>query len=71
MANFILKGLQRYGDRQRTLGINRCDEWAGNLAAELKPVSLLDVGCGDGGMLFKYFKQVPAEFYGVEGAPSL
>lgn len=71
MANFILKGLQRYGDRHRTLGINRCDDWAGNLAAELKPLSLLDVGCGDGGMLFKYFKQVPAEFYGVEGAPSL
>ena len=69
MANFILKGLQSYGARQRTLGVNRCDDWAGQLAVALKPTCLLDVGCGDGRMLFKYFKQMPAEFHGVEGAP--
>jgi hypothetical protein len=70
-SNFFLKALQRYGDRHRHLGIERCNDWAGQNAAALKPNSLLDVGCGDGNMLFKYFKQVPAEFYGAEGAPLL
>jgi SAM-dependent methyltransferase len=69
--NFLLKGLQKYGARQRFLGIERCNDWAGQSAAALNPDSLLDVGCGDGEMLFKYLKQVPSEFYGVEGAPGL
>lgn len=71
MANFIVKALQTSVARSRHAGIGRCDDWAGQLAAELKPESLLDVGCGDGGMLFRYFKQVPREFHGVEGAPDL
>jgi len=71
MANFILKKLQQFGAHQRFLGIERCNDWAGRSAADLKPQTLLDVGCGDGGMLFRYFKQVPPEFYGVEGAPLL
>jgi len=71
MANFILKRLQSSVARYHHLGIERCNDWAGQAAAELKPNSLLDVGCGDGGMLFRYFKQVPREFYGVEGAPPL
>ena len=71
MANFILKGLQNFGAHQRFLGINRCNDWAGQSAADLNPQTLLDVGCGDGGMLFRYFKTVPKEFYGVEGAPAL
>jgi SAM-dependent methyltransferase len=69
MANIILKALQTSVARSRLAGIRRCDDWAGNLAAELKPDSLLDVGCGDGSMLFRYFKQPPRELYGVEGAP--
>jgi SAM-dependent methyltransferase len=71
MANFILKSLHRFGDRQRTLGINRCDDWAGQSAAALEPDCLVDVGCGDGSMLFRYLKKIPREFYGVEGAPLL
>lgn len=71
MANFILKKLQALVADSRRAGIDRCNDWAGNLAAELKPQSILDVGCGDGNMLFRYFKQVPHEFYGVEGAPDL
>jgi SAM-dependent methyltransferase len=67
--NFLLRWLHAYGDRQRALGINRCNDWAGQAAAELSPNSLLDVGCGDGGMLFRYLKKIPGEFYGVEGAP--
>jgi hypothetical protein len=30
-ANFILKTLQRFGDRQRHLGIERCNDWGGEL----------------------------------------
>jgi SAM-dependent methyltransferase len=71
MANFILKALQGVVARSRHAGIGRCNDWAGQLAAELKPESILDVGCGDGEVLFRYFKQVPREFYGVEGAPDL
>jgi SAM-dependent methyltransferase len=71
MANFILKALQRFGERHRYLGVRRCDDWGGRAVVELSPQSLLDVGCGDGSMLFRYLKQVPAEFYGVEGAPAL
>jgi len=69
--NFLLKGLQEYGARQRHLGIQRSNDWAGQSAAGLNPHSLLDVGCGDGEMISQYFKQPPPEFYGVEGAPDL
>jgi SAM-dependent methyltransferase len=71
MANFLLKILQDSVARSRHAGIERCDDWAGQLAAELKPESLLDVGCGDGGRLFQYFKHVPRDFHGVEGSPDL
>jgi SAM-dependent methyltransferase len=71
MANLILKRLQAVVDRSRRAGIYRCDDWAGQLAADLKPESLIDVGCGDGGRLFKYLKTLPREFHGVEGAPEL
>ena len=69
--NFLLRWLQDYGARQRLLGINRCNDWAGQAVAELSPDSLLDVGCGDGSMLFRYLKKIPRGFYGVEGAPPL
>ena len=71
MANIILKNIQTSVARSRHAGIGRCDDWAGQMAAELKPETILDVGCGDGSMLFRYFKTVPREFYGVEGAPEL
>ena len=68
--NFILRWLQHYADRQR--------HWASTGAmigpeavVELAPDSLVDVGCGDGSMLFRYLKKIPREFYGVEGAPLL
>src|ERR1017187_7114551 len=69
--NYLLKGLQKFAADQRVLGIERCSDWGGKNAASLKPSSLLDVGCGDGARLFKYFQQAPAEFYGMEGAPDL
>lgn len=69
MANPILKFLQNYGAEQRRLGIERSNGWAGQSAIALKPQSLLDVGCGDGSMLFRYMKTPPPELYGVEGAP--
>lgn len=71
MANFILKFLQASVAKSHQAGIRRSDDWAGQLAAELKPDSLLDVGCGDGSRLFPYFKKPPREFYGVEGSPEL
>jgi SAM-dependent methyltransferase len=69
--NIFFKKLQDYVARQRHAGIERCNGWAGKLAAELRPESILDVGCGDGSLLFRYFKKIPPQFYGVEGAPSL
>jgi SAM-dependent methyltransferase len=69
MANFILKLLQSYGAEQRRLGMERCNDWAGQSAVALKPHSLLDVGCGDGNLLFRYLQTPPPEFHGVEGAP--
>ncbi|MGA2279495.1 MAG: class I SAM-dependent methyltransferase [Verrucomicrobiota bacterium] len=67
--NIILRLLHRYADRQRTLGIERCNDWGGKTVVELAPDSLVDVGCGDGDLLFRYLKKSPREFYGVEGAP--
>ena len=68
--NIIIKCLQRFADRQRALGLERCNDWAGKAVADLTPDSLLDVGCGDGKFLFRYLRQVPREFWGVEGTPS-
>lgn len=65
----ILSLLQRYAARHRVLGIERCNEWAGKAVVELSPTSLLDVGCGDGSLLFRYLKESPKDFCGVEGAP--
>ncbi|HEX9048213.1 MAG TPA: class I SAM-dependent methyltransferase, partial [Verrucomicrobiae bacterium] len=71
MANFIIKSLQNIVARSRKDGIERSTDWAGKLAAQLNPQVILDIGCGDGGALFQYFKTVPREFYGLEGAPDL
>lgn len=69
--NYLVKKIQTSVARSRHAGIDRCNDWAGELAAALQPESILDVGCGDGSMLFRYFKQIPREFHGVEGAPDL
>ena len=69
--NIILQWLQRYAAHQRFLGIERCNAWGGNIVVELAPDSLVDVGCGDGSLLFRYLKKSPREFYGVEGSPLL
>jgi len=70
-SNIIVRGLQRFGAHHRFLGIERCNDWIGRAAADLRPESLLDVGCGDASMLFRYLKQIPSDFHGVEGAPNL
>lgn len=69
MANFILSGLQAAVARSRFAGIERSNDWAGRTAVALKPHSLLDVGCGDGSLLFRYFPAPVPEHHGVEGAP--
>ncbi len=67
--NFLLKRLHDFGARQRELGIERSNDWAGQTAAALKPDSILDVGCFDGSMLARYFKTPPQEYHGIECAP--
>ena len=69
MPNALLKLLQSYGAKERRLGIIRCNDWAGQSVVALKPDSLLDVGCGDGSLIFQYLKTLPKELHGVEGAP--
>ena len=71
MPNIIIKAIQNSVAKSRHAGINRSDDWAGQLAASLNPETVLDVGCGDGSLLFRYFKSPPKNFHGVEGAPEL
>ncbi len=51
--------------------MERCNAWAGRTVAELRPASLLDVGCGDGSLLLRYLEKMPRDFCGVEAAPEL
>lgn len=67
--NFLLNKMHQFGARQRHLGMERCNDWAGNSALELKPNAILDVGCFDGSMLARYFKTLPPECHGAECAP--
>lgn len=39
--------------------------------ARLQPKMLLDVGCGDGSLLFRYLKHKPERFHGIEAEPGL
>ena len=50
-------------------GALRSSDWAGEIVASLKPVALLDIGCGDGAKLFHYLKHTPERFCGVEASP--
>jgi SAM-dependent methyltransferase len=70
MANFIVKFLQNSVARSHRLGIERCRDWAVELAVSLNPGSILDVGCGDGRLLPPYFKDKLVDLHGVEGAPA-
>src|ERR1043166_1982664 len=62
---------------QRTVGAGyrqscvRCNDWSGLRVAALKPRALLDVGCGDASLLFRYLKHTPELFCGIEAAPGL
>jgi len=69
MANPILKYIQRTVNRSRDAGVERCRDWAGQQAADLRPQAILDIGCGDGSALFRYFKAAPPLFCGIEGSP--
>jgi len=71
VTNFFIKRLQAFGARQRDLGMERCNAWAGRLVAALEPESLLDVGCGDGSLLMRYLGKLPRDYCGVEAAPDL
>jgi SAM-dependent methyltransferase len=51
--------------------MERCNDWAGKTVASLKPEVVLDVGCGKGAFLYRYFDKIPGEFHGVEGAADL
>lgn len=67
--NPLLQWLHHYADKQRAMGLQRCDDWAGHAVASLAPHSLVDVGCGYGEFLFRYLKQVPKDFYALEASP--
>jgi SAM-dependent methyltransferase len=64
-----LQWLKNYAAKQRVLGIDRCNDLVGAATVTLKPTSLLDVGCGDGSMMAKYFGTLPPDCHGIEGAP--
>lgn len=49
----------------------RCRDWSGQQVAALRPERLLDVGCGDGSLLFRYLDKAPSFFHGIEAAPEL
>lgn len=65
----IISKIQKIVSQSRHAGVVRSEDWAGRLTVDLKPDSLLDVGCSDGSRLFSYFKTPPAHFYGGESAP--
>lgn len=70
-GNPLLNCLRNYGAKHRKLGIDRCNEWACQSVARLAPQKLVDIGCGDGDVLYSQLKVKPAEYHGVEGAPAL
>ena len=49
----------------------RCNDWSGERVAVLRPRVLLDVGCGDGSLLFRYLDYRPGRLCGIEAAPAL
>jgi SAM-dependent methyltransferase len=67
----IVRALQRTVSTGYARTCQRCNDWSGRAVAALRPQSLLDVGCADGDFLFKYLDYKPANFCGIEAAPSL
>ncbi len=69
MANFALRKIQQLVNKSRDAGVDRCCDWAGFQARDLKPAAILDVGCGDGTCLLRYFNPGTTKLYGIEGSP--
>ena len=67
----VIAFFQRRVARDRHTCAERCNDWAGLRVAKLRPQSLLDVGCGDGSLLFRYLDYKPALFCGIEVVPEL
>lgn len=70
MSIFIgfLQRMVRGGYHQSAL---RCNDWSGLRVAALRPRVLLDVGCGDASLLFRYLQHTPEQFCGIEASPEL
>jgi SAM-dependent methyltransferase len=67
----LTKLLQRMVMKAYQRSCQRCNDWSGSRVAELRPRSLLDVGCADGVFLFNYLDYQPERFCGIEASPSL
>lgn len=67
----IVRALQKMVSAGYVRSCQRCNDWSGQRVAQLRPQSLLDVGCADGAFLFKYLDYKPARFEGIEAAPAL
>ena len=67
----IIRLLQRMVSNAYVRSCQRCNDWSGQRVARLRPKALLDVGCADGGFLFKYLDYNPEVFCGIEAAPAL
>ena len=67
----IVKALQRMVSSGYLRSCQRCNDWSGHGVRALRPQALLDVGCADGGFLFKYLDYKPELFCGIEAAPEL
>ncbi len=67
----MIRLLQRMVTTAHARSCQRCNDWGGQRVAQLRPQVLLDVGCGDGSLLFQYLDYQPAQFHGIEAAPEL
>jgi SAM-dependent methyltransferase len=67
----LVRLMQRMVSSGYLRSCERCNDWSGKQAADLRPNELLDVGCGDGSFLFRYLDYKPALFHGIEASPSL
>lgn len=67
----LVRFLQRLVSAGYVRSCQRCNDWSGQRVAALRPQSLIDVGCGDGGFLFHYLDYKPGNFCGIEASPSL
>lgn len=67
----IVQLLQRLVVGAHRRSCDRSNDWSGRQVAALRPRALLDVGCGDGSLLFGYLQHQPELFCGIEAAPAL